>query len=287
MGSPPSPETGTQSRSRRQRLLLAAALSGGAGLIGAWWATDHVARWAYESWRPQLQVLIGRGLGHPVQLGPYEGLRPWGLNIGPSRVLSGPADRSNLSLDGAGVNLDPLASLAERALVLDLRPRGARLNLIPNARGQLWVFGPAGTRKPPRLTLNLLLEKPARLQLGSGALDLKVQGRAGVRLHRRSVDWRATARTGAGSGRAQVRGKANWGSGAVTLGLDLRRWDLAPLVSLVPRSRPPRRQSLKGTADGRLELNRRPGEISCRGSLRLGGLELRDPLLPADRKSVV
>ncbi len=289
MGSPPSPESGTQSRSRRPRLLLAAALGGSAGLIGAWWGSDHLARWAYESWRPRLQVLIGRGLGHPVQLGPYEGLRPWGLTIGPSRVLSGPADRSNLRLDGVGVNLDPLASLAERALVLDLRPRGAQLNLIPNAKGQLWVFGPAGAKQPPRLTLNLLLEKPARLQLGSSALDLKVQGRAGVRLHRRSIDWRATARpraqatAGAASsnGRALVRGSANWSSGAVKVGLDLRRWDLAPLVSLIPRARPPRLQSLKGTADGRLQLTRGSGSTSCRGSLRLGELELRDPLLPA------
>jgi len=287
MGSPPSPETGTQSRSRRPRLLLAAVLGGSAGLIATWWGADHLARWAYESWRPRLQVLIGRGLGHPVQLGPYEGLRPWGLSIGPSRVLSGPADRSNLSLDGITVNLDPLASLVERAAVLDLRPRGAQLRLISNTRGQLWVFGPVGDRPPPRLTLNVLLEQPGRLQLGSTALDLKLQGRAGVRLHQRKVDWRATARpraqgtAAASNGRALLRGSANWGSGAVQLGLDLRRWELAPLVSLVPRASPPHPQSLKGTAEGRLELSRRPGSTSCRGSLRLGEVELKDPLLPA------
>ncbi|MCP9818117.1 translocation/assembly module TamB domain-containing protein [Synechococcus sp. Cruz-9H2] len=281
MGSPPSPETGTQSRSRRQRLLLAAALGGSAGLAGAWWGSDHLARRVYDSWRPRLQVLIGRGLGHPVQLGPYKGLRPWGLSIGPSRVLSGPAERSNLRLDGIGVNLDPLASLVERAPVLELRPRGAQLSLIPNAQGQLWVFGPAGDKPPPRLTLKILLEQPARLQLGSSALDLKLQGRAGVRIHNRSVDWRATARERAGNGRALARGSANWRSGAVKLGLDLRRWDLAPLVSFIPRGRPPRQQSLKGTADGRLELDRRRGSTSCRGSLRIGQLELRDPLLPA------
>ncbi|MCT0218352.1 translocation/assembly module TamB domain-containing protein [Synechococcus sp. CS-1329] len=289
MGSPSSPETGPHSRSRRHSLLLVAALTGSAtaGLVGAWWGSDHLARWAYDSWRPRLQLLVARGLGHPVELGPYEGLRPWGLSIGPSKVLSGPADRSNLSLDGVGISLDPLASLAERALVVDLRPRGVRLGLVPNAEGQLWVFGPAGDKPPPRLTLNLLLDQPARLQLGSTPLELKVQGRAGVRLHQRRVDWRATARpraqatAGASNGRALVRGSANWGSGALQLGLDLRRWELAPLLSLVPRTNPPRQQSLKGSADGRLELSRSSGSTSCRGSLRLGQLELKDPLLPA------
>lgn len=289
MGSPPSPETGTEPRSRRSQLLLAAVLGGSAGLLGAWWGSDHLARWAYESWRPRLETLIGRGLGHPIQLGPYQGLRPWGLSIGPTRVLSGPADRSNLRLKGLGVSLDPASTLLERALVLQLRPRGAQLNLIPNAKGQVWVFGPAGTKPPPRLSLKLLLEQPARFRLGTGDLDLKLQGRGEVRLHRRSADWRVTARPRAqGSagasrarGRALLRGSANWGNGDVRLGLDLRRWDLAPLVSLIPRARPPRQQALKGTANGRLELSRSQGKASCRGSLRLAGLELRDPLLPA------
>lgn len=189
-------------------------------------------------------------------------------------MLSGPADRSNLRLKGLGVSLDPASTLLERALVLQLRPRGAQLNLIPNAKGQVWVFGPAGTKPPPRLSLKLLLEQPARFRLGTGDLDLKLQGRGEVRLHRRSADWRVTARPRAqGSagasrarGRALLRGSANWGNGDVRLGLDLRRWDLAPLVSLIPRARPPRQQALKGTANGRLELSRSQGKASCRGS---------------------
>ncbi len=296
MGSPPSGEPGARARDlhRRtvlqRRTVLAVVLAGAGVLAGAWWGADQLARRAYDSWRPELETRIGRGLGHPLQLGPYRGLRPWGLAIGPSRVLPGRADDSSLAVQGLVAQLDPLASLALWAPVLQLRVQGAELQLRRNAEGRFWVFGFQAGQRPPRLGLRIDLADPGRLRVRPTDLELELRGQLGLTLHERRADWNATAKRVGQAGsttaaaernRLHLRGEAHWGTGDLRLGLDLRRWDLAPFAVLLPRRPSPRPDPVRGEVSGRLELSRRHGRSACRGAVRIDGLQLQDPLLPA------
>ncbi len=280
MGSkPPADPSGPSWRPPRRRIPVL-AVAGAATLLAAagvgWWGAERLVGRLYLAWRPDLETRIGRGLGHPVRLGPYRGLRPWGLAIGPSQVLPGPDDDSSLQLASLDVFLDPLASLARATPVLDLRPRGAQLDLRRNAQGRYWVFGAAAVRRPPRLDLRLRLDGPARVRLSPPGLSETIEGRVAVSLQRRTVDWSGHAGAGGAAGRIALDGSADWGTGAVRLTLTPRRWNLAPLTRLLRPS-----TTLAGTAEGRLQLTRRPGAFSCRGQLRLQGLSLADPRLPA------
>ena len=255
-----------------------------AGFAVLWLGADRLAGTLYLQERPRLERLIGQGLGHPLHLGPYQGLRPWGLAIGPSRVAPGPADASRASVQELEVAIAPLASLRQGVPVLQLGVRGAELDLVRNRRGSFWMFGKGAGGRPPRLALSIRMADPARVRIRRFGLDLAVKGGLGVALHRQQVDWAGSARLPATAGepepgRFELEGGANWSRGDVRLRLGVLDQSLAPLAGLWP-GRPPG-QSLQGRIEGRLVLARQGGRRRCDGSLRLGQLRLRTGTLPA------
>jgi len=84
----------------RHSLVVGEVLLGAGTAVGIWFGADYLVGRLYRHLRPDLERQIGKGLGHPLQLGPYQGLRPWGLAIGPSRVEAGPADNSTAAAPG-------------------------------------------------------------------------------------------------------------------------------------------------------------------------------------------
>ena len=131
-------------KTRRRTWLVAGSFvlvgAGAAGLI----ALDRAAEGILSRARPSLERTLSGPLGHDVDLGPYEGLRPLGLGIaiGPSRILPSAADRSELSLAGLEVGLAPLASLRRLQPVLQITVHRLRGQLQANEVGRYWTFGP-------------------------------------------------------------------------------------------------------------------------------------------------
>jgi translocation and assembly module TamB len=268
----------------RRSIVFGGSVLSAASLAGLWFGADHLAGRLYLHWQPRLEQLIGGGLGHPLQLGPYQGLRPWGLAIGPSQVGAGPADNSSASVRGLDVAIAPLASLRQGLPVIQLAVRGGDLQLVRNPRGRFWVFGGGAARTPPRLAVGIRLADRARVRIQPYGLDLAVGGGLAVALHRQQVDWQGTALLPATAGadppgRFQLEGGANWARGDVRLRLGVLDQPIAPLARLWPSQRPTTR--LDGRLAGRLLLERQGGRPRCEGSLRLSELRLRDRALPA------
>ena len=117
------------------RIGAALALSG-AGLALLAWGGDQALRRLYQHWQPRLEQSLGRVLGHPLELGPYQGLAWAGLRLGPSRIGAGPSDASSVAVRSLAVSLDPLASLRLRLPVLHVTLAGVRANLRRNRQGQ-------------------------------------------------------------------------------------------------------------------------------------------------------
>ena len=262
-------------------LLTALALTAGSGLL-IWSALDLLAQRLYTGLRPRLEPLVGRVIGHPLQLGPYAGLRPLGLAAGPSRFRPGPDNPSDVSVKGVTLQLDPLRSLLERAWVLQIGLRDANVQLRTNSRGSYWQLGrlPPG-REPPRLGLLIRLHGPAKVQLQparGGPLLLQISGDARLQLHRRDLSVAARIQPQQG-GSLHLGLQANWQQRRWLLQLTPRRLALQPLVPLMPTGvQPLLAGRLTGLLDGRLQL--RSGR-HCQGRLEASQTRWRSPLLPA------
>ena len=196
MGLPPQDSARAQVPSARKRQGPAGrrrwpvrlAVVAGLGVAGFALA-DRLAGALYRQWQWRLAAQVSRVMGHPLELGAYGGLRPWGLEIGPSRFRPGPDNPSTLTAERITASLDPFASLREGVPVLQLQLRGASARLRPNSQGALWQLGHqrAGA-KPPRLGLEIRLSDPAKVRLEPSGVALALQGHTSIWLQRRGLD---------------------------------------------------------------------------------------------------
>ena len=149
----------------------------------------------YNDRRPWLERLVSGALGQPLQLGPYAGLRPLGLAAGRSRFLPAPNHPSSVDAPAVELALDPLGSLWQRALVLQIRVMRPTVQLRRNARGAFWELpSQKPGREPPRVALRIQVPQPGRGVLHSlaGSIPFTLRGEADLPLWRREVDLRGT-----------------------------------------------------------------------------------------------
>ena len=125
----------------------ATAVAVGAVAVGlgfGHWALDRALNSVYAHWKPVLDRQVSRVMGHPFDLGAYQGLGWGGVRVGATRLAPGRWDGSSLTASGAAVSLDPLASLRQGFPVVQISLEGLRADLKPNRQGQWWVLGPGG-----------------------------------------------------------------------------------------------------------------------------------------------
>lgn len=261
----------TRRHVQRGALLLVAA----AAAAGGWAALDQAGALLYRRLKPWAELQAGRAMGHPLVLGPYRGLRPWGITAGPSRFWPGPDNPSTISAAGVALGFDPLASALQRSWVLSLQVRGAQVQLQRNRRGSYWSLGqvPPG-RQPPRLVLQIHLDGPARLRVqppqGSPQL-LVLRGRSSLELHRRRIAVQGRLQPEAG-GSLDFNAAWQWQQRQWQLQLKPQRLSLGLLQPFLP-------QLLQGPLQGKVQghLSLRPER--CAGALSLDAVRWQLPRL--------
>ena len=251
--------------------LLAAFAGGGAALILLVWGGDQALRKLYQHWRPQVEQSLSQLLGHPVELGDYQGIGWGGLRIGPSRIAPCRLDGSTVLVNSVLVSLDPLPSLRQRLPVLHVGLAGVRAELSRNSQGQYWVLGShvAGT-KPPGLDLRLRLVDPAVVNLLPSGLKFRLTGRGAVRPHRQEVELSGRLRSDMTAGWLALQLQGNWQSQRWSGTLRADALQLAPLQRLFALP-----GQLAGRADGTLFLDWRDRQPFCRGGAQLRQLRWR------------
>lgn len=219
-------------------------------------------------------------MGHPLRLGPFEGLRPWGLVVGPSRFLAGPKDGSTAQVQRLIVRFMPLESLRRGVPVVGLRLEGASAQMRRNANGQYWVLGPqVPGEAPPPLALSMALAEPATVRLEPAGVPVRLGARLDLNLQRRRLDWRGNA-TVAERGLLQFAGGGSWVRPDWRVRLRFQQLALAPLSRLLPwRQLRQLTTTVSGRVGGELLLSQRGLARTCRGKARLDDLALRLPSL--------
>jgi len=265
MGLPPQDSARAQAPVARKRQGLVSrqdwlgrlALVAGLG-VGAFALADQLAGALYGQMQWRLAYQLSQVMGHPLELGAYRVLRPWGLEVGASRFRPGLDNPSTLAAERISVGLNPLASLREWAPVLQLHIWGARARLRPNSQGALWQLGhQAAGGKPPRLGLEIHLGDPAHVRLEPSGLALQLQGHTNIWLQRRDLDLAVRGRLldpvpmgprggtspqpprglskPAGPAHLALVTTGNWRRQQWAGQLDLRQIPIAPLLPLLPR----------------------------------------------------
>ena len=253
------------------------ALTGSALLVGGlaigFLAVDRGASDLVNRLRPELERSLSGPLGHPVQIGAYEGLRPWGLAIGPSKILPTAKDRSTGSLDQLEIRLDPLASLRNWQPVLALDVRGVRLDLRRDAQGRYWTPGAAkGSQKLPRIRLNVRLLQPAQINLSPVGEAFRLSGRGAVELADSWFSSSTRLQWLDQGGSVALQASGRWDQPQLLLRTslkDLKLNRLARVLSLQANA------DVQGRLDGALRLQLQKGRIGCRGNVQVQNVEVR------------
>ncbi len=118
-GSEPNPTPPTPPRSRRrlQRIALPLGIGVLAGLGGvAWWGVKFVN----EDLSPLVSQTLTKTLNRPVQVGKVEGFSLTGIRFGPSSLPATATDPTAAKVAAVQVGFNPLQSLLERKVRLDL-----------------------------------------------------------------------------------------------------------------------------------------------------------------------
>ena len=268
------------------------ALAGSALLVGGLsigvWAIDRAASDFINRLRPDLEGSLARPLGHPVQIGAYKGLRPWGLAIGPSKVLPTAKDRSTVSLDQLVVRLDPLASLRRWQPVLALDVRGVRVQLHRDAQGRYWTPGAAkGPQNLPRIRLNVRFQEPAQVSLFPVDESFRLSARGAVELADSWFSSSARLQWLDQGGSVALQARGRWDQPQLLLRTGLKKLQLNRLAGVLSL---PTTAEVQGRLDGEMRLQLQQGRVGCRGSVQFQDVKVsrdkRSEPLRSERLSV-
>ena len=241
---------------------------GAAGFI----ALDRAAESTVSRFRPDLERALSGPLGHPLTIGPYKGLRPWGMALGPSRVLPSAEDRSELSLAGLEVRLAPLASLRRLQPVVQLTLHKLRGQLEANREGGYWTFGaPGGNAELPRLGIQYRLADPALLRFGPQRQTLELRSQGSVLLGEAFVSTESQLRWVDGKGSVRLDGQGHWDRPSFRLRSRLDRLNLKRLVAVIA---PSQDLDASGQLRGDVQISWTGGAWNCRGDVGLTNLKL-------------
>ncbi|QNI64001.1 translocation and assembly module TamB-like protein [Synechococcus sp. A15-44] len=222
--------------------------------------------------RPDLERALSGPLGHSLKIGPYEGLRPWGIALGSSRILPSAEDRSELSLAGLQVRLAPLASLRRLQPVLQITLHEVRGQFQANKEGRYWTFGsPGGQSALPRLGVQYRLADPAKLRFGPQRQTLELRSQGSVLLGEAFFSTESELRWVDGEGSLRLDGQGHWDRPSFRLRSRLERLSLQPLGAVVA---PAQDLNASGKLQGDVQISWTGGALSCRGGIRLTGFKL-------------
>ena len=156
-----------------KRLWLTSGLIACAGFLG-YFFSDRFAEYIVDSYRPELENKLSSRLGHTLKIGEYKGLRPWGISIGPSKLLKGFNDNSSASISGLTVQFAPIATVLNRRPVAIFTPIEAKLNLRDNGSNPVWVLGESEKQSLPNIDLRVRLDDSSRIFVEPSNLEIGV-----------------------------------------------------------------------------------------------------------------
>tara|TARA_Y100001968_G_C19446400_1_gene765630 strand:+ start:37 stop:4002 length:3966 start_codon:yes stop_codon:yes gene_type:complete len=246
----------------------------GTGIVFAggitFFTTDFLAGKFIERYRPQLEKQLSKSLGHPLLIGQYKGLRPWGVSLGYTKLLPGYKDQSTLEASKVNVQIAPISSFFRRRPTLILTLDEALLNLKRNEKGAYWEFGSSNVNNTTNLELLIRLNDPARIFVEPANLLVNAKVRLNLNIANKSAKGLLVFKLPK-DGSLTLDGRGNWNKLDFQAKANLDRFKLKSLESFIPSQ-----LNLKtnGMANGEFLLGMKVGEFKCVGEFQVSDLNL-------------
>ncbi len=241
-----------------------------AGGTFTWVIADRAVSKVYQKVRPYLEQTLSKPLGHPLLIGGYRGLRPWGIAIGSTQIKPGLRDESRVTIAGMTIKLAPIASLLNFRPVAVITPQDLKVNLRPNENGQYWVLGPT-KGNAPNLGLRLRLLEPAKVLISNSQLQFTVAGNTAFQLANKRVS--GSIRLGLpNQGSLMLKGNGHWDRPDVNIRARLNQIELASLNGILPEQED---VETKGKFGGDFQLAIGNGRLDCKGGMNLTDFSIK------------
>ncbi len=262
-------------------------IAGGLLLMGSGVVALHaIDCWAaaeVDRWRPKLERSLALPVGHPIHIGSYQGLRPWGIAFGPSRISASKLDPSQVSMAGFTVSLDPLASLRRWKPVVALRFRELEAQLQRNKQGSYWTFGRSDSKAPaPNLELRYSFDQPARFTFKPGGDQLALQSRGAIQFSESSFHSSSSLSWLGQAGRLRLDGSGRWDRPQFDVRSRAQSIQVEKLAQFLPTTAD---VAVVGQLDGDLRLRWSGETLGCEGDMHLKGLQVQSTAFPNELRS--
>ena len=175
------------SSKRLKRWGLAGTFAALGGVL-IWSGADLLIDKTISRFSPQIEKTLSNSLGHPLKIGSYRGLRPWGVELGRTMLLTGIKDTSSVNISNLTIKFAPFASLINWKPVAIFNPKGTEITLNKNDSGSFWLFPQNDNPKQINLQLKFNLKEPTKIVFNPGDTTLLAKGKLSLNLGKKKID---------------------------------------------------------------------------------------------------
>ncbi len=240
-----------------------------------WSGADLLVGRTVSRFTPEIEKTLSNSLGHPLKIGAYRGLRPWGVELGATKLLPGVKDSSSVNISTLTVKFAPLASLYNWQPVAIFNPKGTEIILSKNDTGSFWVLPPSDNSEKINLQLRFNLKEPTKVVFIPQRKTLFAKGKLSLNLAKNKI-YGAINLDSKRQGSIYISGNGFWDGlefkskvKVNKLKLDIFKeilWDDSNIIS-------------EGDVNGDINLSIEKGSISCKGNLIVQNLALKGGIL--------
>ncbi len=257
------------SSKRLKRWGLAGTFAALGGVL-IWSCADLLVARTISRFSPQIEKTLSNSLGHPLKIGSYKGLRPWGVELGPTRLLPGVEDSSSVNISTLTIKFAPFASLFNWQPVAIFNPKGAEVLLRKNDSGSFWVVPQTDKAKKINIQLKLNLKEPTKIVFNSGDTTLLAKGNLSLNLGKKQI-YGAINLESKKQGSVYLAGKGYWDGIEFQTKVRINKLKLGILDGVLGKYS---NIITRGKINGSLSFGVKKGLIRCKGDLLVNDLTL-------------
>ncbi len=241
------------------------------GGVLIWSGVDLLVDRTISRFSPEIEKRLSNSLGHPLKIGSYRGLRPWGIELGPTRILPGIKDSSSVSISNLTIKFAPFASLLNWQPVAIFNPKGTEIILSKNDTGSFWVVPQNDNLKKINLQLKLNLKEQTKIVFNPGDTTLLAKGNLSLNLGKKKI-YGAIKLDSKQQGSLYLAGKGYWDGIEFQTKVKINKLNLGIFEGILGNNS---NIITRGYINGSLDLGVKKGSLSCKGDVLFRNLTLR------------
>ncbi len=237
----------------------------------AFFTADKFVGKSIKHWSPKVQDGLSSSFRQPIKLGPYKGLRPWGVAFGATKILPGRSSSSTVNISSLTIKLAPLSSFLKLRPVIIIRPKDTEIVLIPNKKGSYWDLNTSEEGNNNNLEIQFKPYGNTQVLVEPSNLKFTATGKANFDLLQKRIISDVKVHLPE-QGRLSLKGHGYWDGIEFKAKAKANRISLKLIEDLLPNNS---EISAKGLINGDLKFGMNKGRLTCNGELLISDFKIR------------